>query len=414
MGKLLLVIVAVTAMYFSFPVVNKASSETQAQSLTMAEENEEEQSFVPAINPLIDIKRLLTKESYQLNPKVIDKVLTTVQCTNKYNIEHNNILTIIDYSLPANQKRLWVFDVYARKLLFHTYVSHGIKSGALISNYFSNRYNSKASSIGVYKTDKSYYGREGLSLRLTGLDPSFNDNASNRSVVMHGGWYMDEKFIQKYGRPGRSWGCPALPLQEYKGIINTIKENSLLVIYYPSEQWFGKSKFLNCDMPNSAISKTTIPPEAPFIPVEKQFREDIYLAQLKIKTKAEGKEAVLAMNADDYMHLFDVKPPLERMLRRQINGSEYIALSDVELAQMAKNKNLDNAAILKTVHFVIPVLVMSHGYYETQMQIIDLGNIKEIKTSADPAQSNDYTVYFSDKPAVALRATNQFIRWLGL
>ena len=99
-----------------------------------------------------------------------------------------------------------------KKLLFHTYVSHGITSGTLLTNYFSNKYNSKASSIGVYKTEKAYYGREGLSLRLDGLDRSFNDNASNRSVVMHGGWYVDEHFIKKYGRPGRSWGCPALPL----------------------------------------------------------------------------------------------------------------------------------------------------------------------------------------------------------
>ena len=131
--------------------------------------------------------------------------------------------------------------------MYHMVLNPATSPGALMTNYFSNKFNSKASSIGVYKTEQAYYGRDGLSLRLDGLDQSFNDNASNRSVVMHSGWYVEESFIKKYGRPGRSWGCPALPLENSQAIINTIKDKSLLVIYYPSDRWFAKSKFLNCD-----------------------------------------------------------------------------------------------------------------------------------------------------------------------
>lgn len=151
---------------------------------------------VQAIN---DLDFMLHNEAPHLNQQVINKVLMTLKCANDYNVDHNHILTIIDYSMPSNEKRLWVFDLKDRKLLFHTYVSHGIKSGALVSNYFSNQYNSKASSIGVYQTLQSYYGRDGLSLRLDGLDRSFNDNASNRSVVMHSGWYVEESFIKNTG-----------------------------------------------------------------------------------------------------------------------------------------------------------------------------------------------------------------------
>jgi hypothetical protein len=151
------------------------------------------------VDELSDINNMLQKEANTLNASVIQKVLTTLKCSLEYNVNHNNILTIIDYSLPSSEKRLWVFDLKEKKLLFHTYVSHGIKSGTLLSNYFSNKYNSKASSIGVYKTNKTYYGRDGLSLRLDGLDSGFNDNASNRYVVMHGGWYVNEPFIKKYG-----------------------------------------------------------------------------------------------------------------------------------------------------------------------------------------------------------------------
>ena len=113
---------------------------------------------------------MLHQNAPALNTEAVNKVLTTLKCASKYNIKHNNILTIIDFSLPSSAKRLWVFDLAKNKLLFHTHVSHGIKSGSLLSNYFSNKVNSKASSIGVYNTEKAYFGRHGLSLKLYGLD----------------------------------------------------------------------------------------------------------------------------------------------------------------------------------------------------------------------------------------------------
>ena len=152
-------------------------------------------SEIPSIYPQVDLNELramLHAQAPNLSDAVINKVATALKCTTAYNVEGSNVLTVIDYSLPSNQKRLWVFDIVQKKLLFKTYESHGIKSGTLLTNNFSNKYNSKASSIGVYKTDQAYYGREGLSLRLEGLERNFNDNAMNRSIVMHGGWYLDE------------------------------------------------------------------------------------------------------------------------------------------------------------------------------------------------------------------------------
>ncbi len=194
------------------------------------------------------IKTLLEQNS-TLSLAAIDKVLETINCaknvtTRHSTIENHNILSVIDYSKPSSEKRLWVFDLKEKTLIFNTYVSHGIKSGALLSTYFSNKYDSKASSIGIYKTDKIYHGRHGPSLKLEGLDRGFNDNASNRSIVIHGGWYVEDDFIKRYGRPGRSWGCPALPDTKTVDVINTIKDNSLMVIYYPNDRWFLKSRFL--------------------------------------------------------------------------------------------------------------------------------------------------------------------------
>jgi hypothetical protein len=121
-------------------------------------------------NQLAQTEKMLHKEAPTLKPEIINDAIVILDRANKKSVNYKHILTIIDYSLNADQKRLWIFDLNQQKLLFHTYVSHGIKSGSLVTNHFSNKFNSKCSSIGVYTTEKSYYGRDGLSLRLKGWE----------------------------------------------------------------------------------------------------------------------------------------------------------------------------------------------------------------------------------------------------
>lgn len=353
------------------------------------------------------LQAMLKKSAPTLSELATQKVLTALECANSYQILQNPILAVIDYSLPSSQKRLWIFNLKSHRLLFNTYVSHGIKSGSLLTTYFSNRNNSRSSSIGIYLTNNSYRGREGLSLRLTGLDRGFNDNAENRAIVMHGGWYMNEDFIQKYGRPGRSWGCPAVPLELSESIINTIKNQALFVVYYPNESWFQSSKFLNCSKPNTTSA------EVPHPSIETQEqRDDVLFANLKIK-HAET-DPILTMPALRYQEMFHTPAPLTRMLRRQIQQTEYVALSDHELHLLVtelKNKNS-----YQDIAFVIPSVKMERGYYITEMKILQLGKIKDIqaKSTTNDNQHSGYTVYFENKTPITLRQNNQFIRWLGL
>ena len=371
-----------------------------------------------AISSLEKIEEMLHKEAPNLNVAVINKATTSIQCANEYNVNHNNILTIIDYSLPSSEKRLWVFDLSSHKLLFNTYVSHGIKSGVSSSQYFSNKFNSKASSIGVYKTDKIYFGRHGLSLALQGLDQGFNDNASGRAVVMHGGWYVDEPFIKKYGRAGRSWGCPAVPSNLTEAIINTIKDKSIFVIYYPSDSWFVKSKFLSCNKLSTPIaeSKQLTSIEPPKFSIEN--RGDVLFAQVNAKKKGADSEPILVMSVANYENTFHSKVPLERMLRRQINNTEYIALSSNEfktiIGNNQKSVNETNNDNLNNVNFVIPVIKNIRGYYATEMQIINLGKIKDVSLNSSGSDIKGYTVHFDENHTVNLKPTSQFIRWLGL
>jgi len=359
------------------------------------------------------MKEMLHTEGISL--KLANKVLTALTCAKKYNADHNNILTIIDYSLPSNERRLWVFDLNTKTLLFHTFVAHGIRSGYLLSDYFSNIHNSKASSIGVYNTEKSYYGRHGLSLRLDGLERSFNDNASNRAIVMHGAWYVEEGFIKKYGRAGRSWGCPAVPKNLTRLIINTIKDESLFVAYYPSDDWLIKSKFLNCNNPSPILTadlkdsavKPAIDPSMPQEPI------------LFVYSNQKQREMIAVITADNYERLFHLKPPLTRMLRRQIENVEYIALSDKELSQMLNpNAQPDGEESLNTIHFVYPEVKNVRGYYATELKFSHWGKIKEVKanptTATDDEITGRYTVYFEGNNPVNLKARKQFIRWVGL
>jgi hypothetical protein len=154
------------------------------------------------------------------------------------------ILTVIDYSKPSNQRRLWVFDLQRNKTLFNTWVSHGKNSGGINATSFSNNQGSLKSSIGLFVTGEPYVGGNGYSLRLKGLESGINDNALRRHVVIHGAWYANPDMIGRNGQLGRSWGCPAVKTELAKPLINTIKEKSLVFAYYPDRRWLSNSQFL--------------------------------------------------------------------------------------------------------------------------------------------------------------------------
>lgn len=411
MKKILLILVAVVIMVFLWFVPQLLREKRFAHNERLLEtnpvttlENINKPYANMSLQPYSEVKQLLRQPAYHLSENVINKVINTMHCAEKQGVSHNPVLTIIDYSLPSNEKRLWVFDLTNKKLLFNTYVSHGIKSGTLLSQFFSNKYNSKASSLGIYKTEKSYYGRHGPSLQLAGLEYGFNDNASGRAIVMHGGWYVEENFIKKYGRAGRSWGCPAVPSELIEPMINVLKDQSLFVAYYPNDMWLSKSRFLHCD----SAMQTDMAEAKPLIE-EQQNRADVLLTAIGKNYKSEENQAIVTVKADDYLRLFHTAIPLDRMLRRQIDQLEYIALSNAELKNIATTLQ-DN---INAINFVAPVIKMQRGYYATEMKIINFGKIKSIKFT-DGDVIKHFTVYFENRPEIILTTTDRFIRWLGL
>jgi hypothetical protein len=157
------------------------------------------------------------------------------------------ILTVIDYSLPSTEKRLWVIDLAKREVMFHELVAHGQNSGEAYAVDFSNRPKSRQSSLGLFRTEDVYDGRHGESLRLIGLEPGINDRAEERHIVMHGAAYVNPSVVQRFGQLGRSWGCPAVDRAVLPQIVRHIKEGTALFAYYPDPRWLRQSRFLRCD-----------------------------------------------------------------------------------------------------------------------------------------------------------------------
>lgn len=176
------------------------------------------------------------------SPEVFKLAQSAYNCAVKTGAATPKTLTIIDYSLPSTEKRMWIIDMKENRTLFHTLVSHGKGSGELTSTRFSNKSGSYATSLGLFRTEDTYQGKNGYSLKLEGLDKGYNDNAKSRAVVMHGAPYVS---VQN-GRLGRSLGCPAVAPALAKPIINTIKGGDLVFAYYPDQEFLKNSKFLNC------------------------------------------------------------------------------------------------------------------------------------------------------------------------
>ena len=159
-------------------------------------------------------------------------------------IDNTAYLTVIDMSLSANKHRFFLINLDKRSIELKSRVAHGRNSGGEYAKAFSNKEGSFKTSLGFYKTAETYLGKHGLSLRLDGLEAS-NDNARDRAIVIHAADYVSKKFIETYGRLGRSLGCPSLPQAEFDKVVHKIKNGTLLFIYYPEERYFSSSYIAN-------------------------------------------------------------------------------------------------------------------------------------------------------------------------
>jgi hypothetical protein len=195
-------------------------------------------TFASAIDPAL-------AQAEGVSSDVLQMALGAIRCA----VAHGDLaapptLTLIDYSRPSVEPRLWVFDLESGRLLFKELVAHGRNSGDNMATRFSDDMNSHQSSLGLFVTGDTYVGNNGYSLRLDGLEPGFNGRARDRAIVMHGAPYVNATFSNSQGRIGRSWGCPALREAVARHVIDTIRGGGVIFSYYPDDTWLTKSRFL--------------------------------------------------------------------------------------------------------------------------------------------------------------------------
>lgn len=202
-----------------------------------------------------DLATKLAKAARGANPAVIRLALAARACAvESGQADSSERLTLIDYSKPSTEKRLWVFDLQKGRVLYAEHVAHGRSSGENMARNFSNINGSHQTSLGMFRTAETYQGGNGYSLRMDGLEPGFNDQARPRQIVMHGAAYVNPEMAQRQGRLGRSFGCPALRPAIVKSLIDSIKNGQLLFAYYPNPDWLAQSAYLSCSAGQQSLA----------------------------------------------------------------------------------------------------------------------------------------------------------------
>jgi len=203
-------------------------------------------SPLPALAGKPTLASQLAMTAPDLDRRVLRSALDAMHCAVRHGAGPATRLGIIDYSLPSSEQRLWIFDLQTNELVLQDLVAHGKGSGDSLATTFSNIEGSHQSSLGLFRTSESYSGANGYSLRMDGLEPGFNDQARPRAIVIHPADYVDASWVQRYGRIGRSFGCPAVRPEIAQMVVDTLKGGQFMFAWYPDEHWLANSALLNC------------------------------------------------------------------------------------------------------------------------------------------------------------------------
>lgn len=146
----------------------------------------------------------------------------------KYN---QDLAIFINFRIPSNKFRFFIYDLKNDKILEKAIVAHG--SGSVVKGtnqlVFSNKENSYQSSLGKYQIGSSYVGSFGKSYRLIGLDKT-NSNAAKRAIIIHPYYCISD--IETQNLACLSLGCPMLSPNFFKVAEKYIDASKKPIILY--------------------------------------------------------------------------------------------------------------------------------------------------------------------------------------
>jgi hypothetical protein len=161
-------------------------------------------------------------------PGVLRRALDALE-RHRESIDQRDAIGIADFSLPSSAARFYLLRLADRSVRSHL-VAHGRGSDPAHTGWlerFSNEPRSHATSAGAYRTNRTYVGEHGQSIRLDGLDAS-NSNAASRAIVVHGAWYVSEEIVKGRGVLGRSEGCFAVAQSSLGEVLATLGPGRLI------------------------------------------------------------------------------------------------------------------------------------------------------------------------------------------
>ncbi len=191
--------------------------------------------FAHARQPMVlsarDKAKILAAYDY-LDPK--DEVPSDLLSTavlyydlNKASFPNQNYMTVVDFKPRSDNYRFFLINIIDGSVeKFHT--THGRGSDPNDSGYagsFGNIPNSAKSSLGYIRTGEVYSGNYKVSVRLDGLSTT-NSNIRDRAIVFHGWNNVHERNVIE----GRSAGCITLDWAVKDGVLEKIKEGSLIYV----------------------------------------------------------------------------------------------------------------------------------------------------------------------------------------
>lgn len=110
---------------------------------------------------------------------------------------------------------------------------------------FSNQMKASPPALWLYRTQQSYVGQNGYSLRMEGLEPGFNDNALTGDTI-HGAPYVSPVLARVNGSNREAWAARPYGRRLRTSRIDSMKDGQLLFSYYPDQCWLKKSSYINC------------------------------------------------------------------------------------------------------------------------------------------------------------------------
>lgn len=140
-----------------------------------------------------------------------------------------DVLAIVDFEKPSTAARLYIVDIRTGAVSAYL-TAHGKGSDPNHSSYarsFSNDHGTLASSLGLYRAGKRYFGKWGLALKLQGLSAS-NSNAEARAIVLHSADYLRADYRARYGKPGRSFGCFVVEPRLIEEVVTKLEGGALI------------------------------------------------------------------------------------------------------------------------------------------------------------------------------------------